>query len=322
MHLACPASLLRPRLDRDAPSLGLLGLAAAMGIGRFAFTPLLPLMQASARPDAGRRRLARRRQLPRLPRRCARAVSALRRRRARRRVSACSPSRCSTLAMGLVAIRSCSGSRCACWPAWPARSCWSASSPGPAARSRVGESTGVAGWVFAGVGIGIALAGLVGARRRRLRSGAPRQPGWSLGAIARAASRARAGARCCAPRRRGRCAARRRCAARSHRRWRLVACYGAFGFGYIMPATFLPAAARELFADPARLRLDLAGCSASPRRRRRSSRRTLFRRIDAAPRLGREPARHGARRARAGAVAQRASRCSSARSASAAPSWC
>jgi predicted MFS family arabinose efflux permease len=32
--------------------------------------------------------------------------------------------------------------------------------------------------------------------------------------------------------------------------WRLVLCYGTFGFGYIVPATFLPAAARQLVADP------------------------------------------------------------------------
>jgi MFS family permease len=31
---------------------------------------------------------------------------------------------------------------------------------------------------------------------------------------------------------------------------RLVLCYGAFGFGYIIPATFLPAMAKEIVADP------------------------------------------------------------------------
>ena len=32
--------------------------------------------------------------------------------------------------------------------------------------------------------------------------------------------------------------------------WRLVLCYGAFGFGYIIPATFLPAMAKNLVEDP------------------------------------------------------------------------
>jgi hypothetical protein len=31
---------------------------------------------------------------------------------------------------------------------------------------------------------------------------------------------------------------------------RLVACYGAFGFGYIVPATFLPVMARQAIHDP------------------------------------------------------------------------
>jgi predicted MFS family arabinose efflux permease len=33
--------------------------------------------------------------------------------------------------------------------------------------------------------------------------------------------------------------------------WRLVLCYGAYGFGYIIPATFLPVMAKQIIPDPA-----------------------------------------------------------------------
>jgi predicted MFS family arabinose efflux permease len=33
--------------------------------------------------------------------------------------------------------------------------------------------------------------------------------------------------------------------------WRMVLCYGAYGFGYIIPATFLPVMAKEVVPDPA-----------------------------------------------------------------------
>ncbi|HET7380838.1 MAG TPA: YbfB/YjiJ family MFS transporter, partial [Gaiellales bacterium] len=39
-------------------------------------------------------------------------------------------------------------------------------------------------------------------------------------------------------------------AAPLHGSWDLVICYGAFGFGYIVPATFLPALAREQVDNP------------------------------------------------------------------------
>jgi predicted MFS family arabinose efflux permease len=35
------------------------------------------------------------------------------------------------------------------------------------------------------------------------------------------------------------------------RHWLFIVCYGAFGFGYIVPATFLPAMAKVVIADPA-----------------------------------------------------------------------
>jgi len=223
-----------------------LGLAAAMGIGRFAFTPLLPLMQAHeglTLTQGGW--LAAANYLGYL-------IGAL----------ACAawpppPARIARLGLIGVALFTLAvvpvgdftgrwllrfGAGVSSALVLVGVSSWAL--PLLAARQR----SALSGWVFAGVGIGITAAGLVGLGAGVLRS----DPAWAwlaLGLIALvvaawalrglrapAAPSAAGAAPVAPPLRDG--------------DWPLVLCYGAFGFGYIIPATFLPAFARASLDDP------------------------------------------------------------------------
>jgi len=224
---------------------GLAGLAAAMGIGRFAFTPLLPLMQADGLVLADGAWLAVANYLGYL-------VGAL----------TCiggnpAPSRAARGGLAAVAL---STLGMAAGPSFVAAlllrfvagvasafvlvgiSAWALGAL--AARRR----TEAAGGVYAGVGAGMVAAGF--AALGVALAGGSASTGWALlGGLAAAVTAwswrslgdapAAAGPGASAAPRLPRAALA------------LVACYGAFGFGYILPATFLPAMARELLPDPA-----------------------------------------------------------------------
>ena len=229
-----------------AAAIGLLSLAAAMGIGRFAFTPMFPLMQEGAgltfaqgswlaTANYGGYLLG--------------AVACF----------LLAPSAVDAARWGLVAVSlsTLAMGGTASFPLWVllrllagvasafvlvGASAWALAQL--AARQR----NDLAGWVFAGVGVGISVAGCIA-----LAAGAARIPpgtAWlGLGALASAVTvlawrrlipvaPAAPGATSASAPRLDRAA------------WLLVVCYGAFGFGYIIPATFIPVAARSLVADP------------------------------------------------------------------------
>jgi MFS family permease len=232
--------------QRSIVLIGLLALASAVGVGRFAFTPLFPLMQAHDGLSLGQGAwLAGANYLgygagalacsvaPPAPRSAVRiglvAVAIF------------------TLAMGWangntswLALRFAAGVASAY--VLVGVSAWAL--PALAEQGRAAWS----GWVFAGVGIGIAAAG--GAGLAAAVNGTAPATLWLLLGVTSAGVAAVAWA----PLR-----AHRQPAPTGHhqaarlgaREWRLVACYAGFGFGYIIPATFLPAMAREAIGDPA-----------------------------------------------------------------------
>lgn len=229
---------------------GMLALAAAIGIGRFAFTPVLPMMQrdlglsmqaagwlASANYAGyflGALSAVWLRLAPRTIVRCALVVTAL-----------------LTLAMGLtdevyawLGLRLLAGIVSA-W-ALVFSSAWVLSTLAAGGNSALG------GVVFGGVGLGTALAGTLCLAFLAL--------GWSsdqawiaLGVVALLVAAAiwPAYASAAAP-----TAPKAgtwhssRAALLSTRNIRLIVCYGCFGFGYIIPATFIPAMARAAVPDP------------------------------------------------------------------------
>lgn len=229
-----------------AALLGLAGLASAQGIGRFAFTPLLPLMQEATGMTLGRGgTLAAANYLGYLVGAVASTVLAPAPHRAARDGLAAVAA--VTFAMGFtdafaawLALRFLAGVASAF--VLVGVSAWALALLAAAGRPSA------AGWVFAGVGFGIFAAGLVG-----LATGVLRQPpsrAWILlgacsAAVAIAAWGPMARSPAPAPPHGGSGGALDRDLLRR------VVCYGALGFGYIVPATFLPAAARQLVKDPA-----------------------------------------------------------------------
>jgi predicted MFS family arabinose efflux permease len=230
---------------------GLLSLAVAMGIGRFAFTPLLPVMQADVglSVEAGGW-LASVNYAGYL----VGALAATRFHIAPTRAifSGLLAIAVTTLAMGFTHVF-------AEWAIWRTVagiasafvlvhiSAWAMPQLAALERPALG------GVVFAGVGIGVAGAGLIclafvarGANSAQL---------WLIfGAVSTLAMFAivpllRSPA--------GNIETDSAAAGVNSRtsfsgdEWRLILCYAAFGFGYIIPATFLPVMAREVIPDPA-----------------------------------------------------------------------
>ena len=228
---------------------GFTALGIAMGIGRFAFTPILPMMQQETAVSVGQGAwLASANYLGYL----LGSLSAL-----TLRGRAATAMRAGFVAIGLATLSMGLTQSFAAWlvlralagvgSAWVLVfvSAWVLGELNRADRSTL------RGVVFAGVGSGIAVAGVFSVAL--MQWGAGSSEAWlGLGVIALGGTAAvwrtlRAdhdGSGTQSRRGPGPCY-----------RWdsdsvRLVLCYGAFGFGYIIPATFVPAMARELVKDP------------------------------------------------------------------------
>jgi predicted MFS family arabinose efflux permease len=236
--------------SKDIALAGCAALAVAMGIGRFAFTPILPLMQAEGTIDVAQGGwLASANYLGYL----AGAVTAMglgigARGAIRIGLAAVGVT---TLLMGLshhllawLALRALAGAASAWVLVFASAWCLERFEAMPAV-----ARAGAGAILFAGVGAGIAVAGVACVFLIML--GVSATGVWiALGALSFAVA-ALVWNRFDGP---GGHAAQ--AGTPSEWTWngeafRLVACYGAFGFGYIVPATFLSAMARDALPDPA-----------------------------------------------------------------------
>ena len=223
---------------------GLIALAVAMGIGRFAFTPVMPMMET----DAGLTLraagwLAAANYLGYfLGALCAARLSLVQAVRGGLLMIAVV-----TFAMGLThvfALQLCLRLLAGVASAWVLVhvSAWTL---GRLLALQRADANGI---VYAGVGVGVAAAGLVCMATMQVRWSSDRT--WQVfGVISLLVTlalwRSFRGA-----------AAMQSPAGASPRihwdadKWRLMACYGALGFGYIIPATYLPDMAHRYITDP------------------------------------------------------------------------
>jgi len=231
---------------------GLAALAVAMGIGRFAFTPILPMMQQDAGLSvAGGGWLASANYLGYFA--GALWAGAVRVRGSLAIRAGLAAIALSTLAMAISMPALPPGAGFAAWAvlrfiagvasAWVMvhTSAWCLERFAPLNRPIL------AGVLYAGVGVGVVIAGGLCVVLMAMRAASP--VAWLVLGLASLAISGAVWPVFSSSR-------ENLLAPGAPRRWnwaqaRLVLAYGAYGFGYIIPATFLPVMAREVVSDPA-----------------------------------------------------------------------
>ena len=244
-------SIMKPLVHHDSALriavIGLVGLGAAMGIGRFAFTPMMPLMQTHGDLSLGQAgQLASANYLGYLIGGLLCFALNLR------------PATSAKLGLIAVAVSTLAMALTSSFGAWAVLrfvagiasafvfvgiSAWALALLAQHQRATW------SGWVFAGVGTGILFAGLAALVIGAL--GIAPASGWlflgcAASAVAILAVRSIRSPAATADEKQQATVSPGfdRCA------WRLIVCYAACGFGYIIPATFLPAASRVLADNP------------------------------------------------------------------------